>query len=179
MKHLLAVTALCLALMHQAMPAAAAPELPGGSSAQPVPVNTVRMPAQTDVVREETFAPILYVMTYTDMDEAVALHNDVPQGLSSCIFTGDLREGERFLAPSGSDCGIANVNIGPSGAEAKTLEPIAAVHERSGWCGRALSNVRDDVSGVKHKGRSRSRGAATRWPSTAAAACWCCSAACN
>ncbi len=77
----------------------------------------VRMPSQTDVVREETFAPILYVMTYRDMDEAVALHNDVPQGLSSCIFTGDLREGERFLAPSGSDCGIANVNIGPSGAE--------------------------------------------------------------
>ena len=75
------------------------------------------MPSQTDVVREETFAPILYVMSYADMDEAVALHNDVPQGLSSCIFTGDLREGERFLAPSGSDCGIANVNIGPSGAE--------------------------------------------------------------
>jgi aldehyde dehydrogenase (NAD+) len=77
----------------------------------------VRMPGQTDVVREETFAPILYAMTYTDMDEALALHNDVPQGLSSCIFTGDLREGERFLAPAGSDCGIANVNIGPSGAE--------------------------------------------------------------
>src|SRR5436305_3953186 len=76
-----------------------------------------RMPSQTDVVREETFAPILYVMTYSAMDEALAIHNDVPQGLSSCIFTGDLREGERFLAPAGSDCGIANVNIGPSGAE--------------------------------------------------------------
>jgi aldehyde dehydrogenase (NAD+) len=77
----------------------------------------VRMPGQTEVVREETFAPILYAMTYTDMDQALAMHNDVPQGLSSCIFTGDLREGERFLAPAGSDCGIANVNIGPSGAE--------------------------------------------------------------
>jgi L-aminoadipate-semialdehyde dehydrogenase len=77
----------------------------------------VRMPAQTDVVCEETFAPVLYVLTYSAMDEAIALHNDVPQGLSSCIFTGDLRESEQFLAPAGSDCGIANVNIGPSGAE--------------------------------------------------------------
>jgi aldehyde dehydrogenase (NAD+) len=77
----------------------------------------VRMPAQTEVVREETFAPILYALTYGDLDEAVALHNEVPQGLSSCIFTTDLREAERFLAAAGSDCGIANVNIGPSGAE--------------------------------------------------------------
>ena len=77
----------------------------------------VRMPQQTGVVREETFAPILYVITYGEMDEAIRLHNDVPQGLSSCIFTGDLREGERFLAAGGSDCGIANVNIGTSGAE--------------------------------------------------------------
>jgi aldehyde dehydrogenase (NAD+) len=77
----------------------------------------VRMPTQTDVVREETFAPVLYAITYSDMQQALDLHNDVPQGLSSCIFTGDLREGERFLAPAGSDCGIANVNIGPSGAE--------------------------------------------------------------
>jgi aldehyde dehydrogenase (NAD+) len=77
----------------------------------------VRMPEQTEVVREETFAPVLYAMTYTDMDEAIRLHNDVPQGLSSCIFTGDLRESERFLSAAGSDCGIANVNIGPSGAE--------------------------------------------------------------
>jgi L-aminoadipate-semialdehyde dehydrogenase len=76
-----------------------------------------RMPAQTAVVREETFAPILYALTYRDLDEAVALHNEVPQGLSSCIFTTDLREAERFLAAAGSDCGIANVNIGPSGAE--------------------------------------------------------------
>jgi aldehyde dehydrogenase (NAD+) len=77
----------------------------------------VRMKEQAEIVREETFAPILYVMTYRDLDEAVAMHNDVPQGLSSCIFTNDLREAERFLSPSGSDCGIANVNIGPSGAE--------------------------------------------------------------
>ncbi|HEY7049564.1 MAG TPA: aldehyde dehydrogenase family protein [Jatrophihabitantaceae bacterium] len=77
----------------------------------------VRMPSQTDIVRAETFAPILYVLTYDDFDEALALHNDVPQGLSSSIFTLDVREAERFTAPDGSDCGIANVNIGPSGAE--------------------------------------------------------------
>jgi L-aminoadipate-semialdehyde dehydrogenase len=77
----------------------------------------VRMPGQTDVVRQETFAPILYVMTYRDFDEAIALQNGVPQGLASSIFTTDLREAERFLAATGSDCGIANVNIGPSGAE--------------------------------------------------------------
>jgi len=77
----------------------------------------VRMNSQTDVVRRETFAPILYVVSYESLDEAIALHNDVPQGLSSSIFTLDMREAERFLAPDGSDCGIANVNIGPSGAE--------------------------------------------------------------
>jgi aldehyde dehydrogenase (NAD+) len=77
----------------------------------------VDMPGQSDVVRHETFAPILYVLTYRELDEAIALHNDVPQGLSSCIFSNDLRETERFLSASGSDCGIANVNIGPSGAE--------------------------------------------------------------
>ncbi|HET8583970.1 MAG TPA: aldehyde dehydrogenase family protein, partial [Jatrophihabitans sp.] len=77
----------------------------------------VRMPTQSDIVQAETFAPILYLMTYHDFDEAVAMHNDVPQGLSSSIFTLDLREAERFLAADGSDCGIANVNIGPSGAE--------------------------------------------------------------
>ena len=77
----------------------------------------VRMPGQTDVVRRETFAPILYVLGYGDLDEAIALQNDVPQGLASSIFTTDLREAERFLAVAGSDCGIANVNIGPSGAE--------------------------------------------------------------
>jgi aldehyde dehydrogenase (NAD+) len=77
----------------------------------------VRMPAQSQVVEQETFAPILYVLTYRELDEAIALQNGVPQGLASSIFTTDLREAERFLAAAGSDCGIANVNIGPSGAE--------------------------------------------------------------
>ena len=77
----------------------------------------VRMPAQTDLVREETFAPILYALTYDSLDEAIALHNDVPQGLSSSIFTSDQAEAERFIGPDGSDCGIANVNVGTSGAE--------------------------------------------------------------
>jgi aldehyde dehydrogenase (NAD+) len=77
----------------------------------------VEMESQTPIVREETFAPILYVMKYRDLAQAIAMHNDVPQGLSSCIFTTDLREAETFLSASGSDCGIANVNIGPSGAE--------------------------------------------------------------
>lgn len=77
----------------------------------------VEMPAQTGPVLEETFAPILYVMTYSDFEEALRLHNDVPQGLSSSIFTNDMREAETFLSDRGSDCGIANVNIGPSGAE--------------------------------------------------------------
>ena len=77
----------------------------------------VRMPSQSEVVRTETFAPVLYVLTYDDLDEAIALHNDVPQGLSSAIFTLDAREAERFLAADGSDCGIVNVNIGTSGAE--------------------------------------------------------------
>jgi aldehyde dehydrogenase (NAD+) len=77
----------------------------------------VRMPEQTDIVRQETFAPILYVLPYRTLEEAVALNNDVPQGLSSSIFTSDQAEAERFLAADGSDCGIANVNIGTSGAE--------------------------------------------------------------
>jgi len=76
-----------------------------------------QMPAQTAVVCHETFAPILYTLKYATFDEAIALQNDVPQGLSSAIFTNDLREAEAFLAASGSDCGIANVNIGTSGAE--------------------------------------------------------------
>src|SRR5262249_27302885 len=77
----------------------------------------VRMPAQTAVVERETFAPLLYVLTYADADEAIAIQNGVPQGLASSIFRADLQEAEQFLAASGSDCGIANVNIGPSGAE--------------------------------------------------------------
>ena len=75
------------------------------------------MPSQSAIVCHETFAPILYVMRYRDFADALALHNAVPQGLSSCIFTQDMAEAERFVAASGSDCGIANVNIGPSGAE--------------------------------------------------------------
>ncbi|MBU4039838.1 MAG: aldehyde dehydrogenase family protein, partial [Alphaproteobacteria bacterium] len=77
----------------------------------------VRMPAQTAVVEHETFAPILYVLTWSDFDQAVAMQNAVPQGLSSCVFTDSVREAEAFLSAWGSDCGIANVNIGPSGAE--------------------------------------------------------------
>jgi len=87
---------------------------PGAYYVQPA---IVRMPAQTAVVREETFAPILYILTYSDLDEAIRLHNDVPQGLSSGIFTTDQGEAERFLAADGADCGIVNVNIGTSGAE--------------------------------------------------------------
>ncbi|QTN27555.1 aldehyde dehydrogenase family protein [Rhodoferax sp. AJA081-3] len=77
----------------------------------------VQMPAQTEVVRHETFVPILYVMQYSELAEAIALNNDVPQGLSSSIFTTDVREAEQFMSAAGSDCGIANVNIGTSGAE--------------------------------------------------------------
>jgi aldehyde dehydrogenase (NAD+) len=86
----------------------------GGCYVQPA---IVAMPAQTDIVKEETFGPLLYVLSYDDFDEAIALHNDVPQGLSSSIFTLDVREAEHFLSSAGSDCGIANVNLGPSGAE--------------------------------------------------------------
>ncbi len=77
----------------------------------------VEIATQTDIVKRETFAPILYVLKYTNFPDALALHNDVPQGLSSSIFTMDLREAEQFLSATGSDCGIANVNIGTSGAE--------------------------------------------------------------
>ncbi len=77
----------------------------------------VEMPAQTEVVRRETFAPILYVMKYQTLAQAIALNNEVTQGLSSAIFTNDLREAELFMSSAGSDCGIANVNIGTSGAE--------------------------------------------------------------
>ena len=77
----------------------------------------IAMPAQTDVVTHETFAPILYLLRYDTLDEALALHNGVPQGLSSAVFTNSLRISEAFLSHAGSDCGIANVNIGTSGAE--------------------------------------------------------------
>jgi aldehyde dehydrogenase (NAD+) len=77
----------------------------------------VQMPAQTPMVITETFAPILYLLEYDSFDEAIALHNGVPQGLSSAIFTDSVRASEAFLSATGSDCGIANVNIGTSGAE--------------------------------------------------------------
>jgi aldehyde dehydrogenase (NAD+) len=87
---------------------------PGGTYVSPA---IVRMPAQSAVVRRETFAPLLYVMSYDELDEAIALQNDVPQGLSSSIFTLNQREAEQFMSAAGSDCGIVNVNIGTSGAE--------------------------------------------------------------
>ena len=77
----------------------------------------VRMPGQSAIVQRETFAPILYMLEYDSFDEALALHNGVPQGLSSAIFTESMRKAEEFLSARGSDCGIANVNIGTSGAE--------------------------------------------------------------
>lgn len=89
------------------------PEL-GPNFAEPT---IIRMPAQTDIVGKETFAPILYLLEYEEIDEALSLNNDVPQGLSSGIFTDSVRQAERFLSGIGSDCGIANVNIGTSGAE--------------------------------------------------------------
>jgi aldehyde dehydrogenase (NAD+) len=96
----------------------------GGSvhGGKPIESNYVRpalveMPAQSGVTVKETFAPILYVLRYDRIEQAIALQNAVPQGLASSIFTTDLREAETFLSAAGSDCGIANVNIGPSGAE--------------------------------------------------------------
>ncbi|WP_377193655.1 L-piperidine-6-carboxylate dehydrogenase [Ruegeria meonggei] len=88
--------------------------VPAGVYMQPA---IVEMPGQTATVKTETFAPILYVMGYDTFDDALELQNDVPQGLSSCVFTLNMREAEQFLTAAGSDCGIANVNIGPSGAE--------------------------------------------------------------
>ena len=88
--------------------------VPGGVYMEPA---IVEMPGQTAMVKTETFAPILYVMGYDDFDDAIEVQNGVPQGLSSCVFTLNMREAEQFLTAAGSDCGIANVNIGPSGAE--------------------------------------------------------------
>ncbi|HSR00549.1 MAG TPA: aldehyde dehydrogenase family protein [Sphingomicrobium sp.] len=88
--------------------------VPGGYYVRPA---IVEVDAQEGSVLKETFAPILYVLRYRDLEEAIALNNEVPQGLSSSIFTSDIREAERFMSACGSDCGIANVNIGPSGAE--------------------------------------------------------------
>ncbi|MES2255347.1 MAG: aldehyde dehydrogenase family protein [Pseudomonadota bacterium] len=98
---------------------AAGGKITGGEAVRDLYVRPaiVEMPGQTDIVREETFAPILYVLRYSSLSEAIALLRDVPQGLSSSIITRDLGEAERFLSASGSDCGIANINMGPSGAE--------------------------------------------------------------
>ena len=82
---------------------------------QPTIISSVRN--DSEVVRTETFAPILYVMKFDTLDEAIAMQNAVPQGLSSASFTTNVKSSERFLSPDGSDCGIANVNIGTSGAE--------------------------------------------------------------
>ena len=90
------------------------PDSPDSAYVRPA---LVRMPAQTNIVATETFAPILYVMSYSSFEEAIELQNGVPQGLASSVFTTDMREAERFTSAIGSDCGIANVNIGPSGAE--------------------------------------------------------------
>lgn len=87
---------------------------PKGAYVQPA---LVEMPEQSSIMHHETFAPILYVVKYHRIEDAIQMQNDVPQGLSSCIFSTDVRETEYFLAAAGSDCGIANVNIGPSGAE--------------------------------------------------------------
>ena len=101
--------------MRRAFPGAEQVEaVAGGHYVRPA---IVEVGAQQGVVLQETFAPILYVIRYSDLQEAIGLNNGVTQGLSSSIFTNDLREAERFLSAAGSDCGIANVNIGPSGAE--------------------------------------------------------------
>ncbi|WP_266364998.1 L-piperidine-6-carboxylate dehydrogenase [Tellurirhabdus rosea] len=92
-------------------------EGPGFESGCYVRPAIAEMPAQTEIVQHETFAPILYLLSYSTFDEAIALQNGVPQGLSSAVFTLNLREAEQFLSAAGSDCGIANVNIGTSGAE--------------------------------------------------------------
>jgi aldehyde dehydrogenase (NAD+) len=94
------------------IPAADVP--PGGCYVRPA---IVQMPQHADIMYQETFAPILYVLRYRQLEDAIQLNNCVSQGLSSCLFTNDLREAELFLSAAGSDCGIANVNIGPSGAE--------------------------------------------------------------
>ena len=88
--------------------------VPGGTYVRPA---IVEIGPSAAIVQQETFAPILYVMTYRNLDEAIAMHNRVPQGLASAIFTQDVCEAELFCSAAGSDCGIVNVNIGTSGAE--------------------------------------------------------------
>ncbi len=119
------VTGAAVAAMAAAVSQAVAEggEVLAGGDARPdvgpqfVEPTIIRMPAQSAIVRQETFAPILYILEVDSVEEAIRLHNEVPQGLSSAIFTDSLRTAEAFLAATGSDCGIANVNIGTSGAE--------------------------------------------------------------
>jgi len=119
------VTGAAVAAMADAVGQAVAEggEVLAGGNARPdlgpqfVEPTIIRMPAQTAIVRQETFAPILYILEVDSVEDAIRLHNEVPQGLSSAIFTDSLRTAEAFLAATGSDCGIANVNIGTSGAE--------------------------------------------------------------
>jgi aldehyde dehydrogenase (NAD+) len=108
-----AVTAMAAALARASGTVSGGEQL-GGCYVRPA---LVEMAEQDDLVRDETFAPILYVLRYAEFDQAIALLRDVPQGLSSSILTNDLREAEAFLSATGSDCGIANVNMGTSGAE--------------------------------------------------------------
>ena len=132
-------------------------EAPDGYYVQPA---LVRMPTQSEIVRAETFAPILYVMTYDSFEDALAMHNEVPQGLSSSIFTLNVREAERFTSPDGSDCGIANVNIAkarfgefdtlPKG-EAKTLAARAMLEFCPHW-DDAHRKVIETVCGTLSKG---------------------------
>src|SRR5581483_1206529 len=89
-------------------------DVPGGCYMKPCLANAK---PDMEILQHETFGPLLYLMTYRDFDEAIAIHNNVPQGLSSAIFTNDMRESEKFVSAVGSDCGIANVNTGTSGAE--------------------------------------------------------------
>jgi len=89
-------------------------DLPGGCYMKPCLANAK---PNFKIVQEETFGPLLYLLTYRDFDEAIAIQNGVPQGLTSSIFTNDVREAEKFVSAVGSDCGIANVNTGTSGAE--------------------------------------------------------------
>ncbi len=90
------------------------PEFPSGCYMTPCLANAK---PDYEIVHEETFGPLLYLLTYSDFDEAIAIQNGVPQGLTSAIFTNDVREAEKFVSAVGSDCGIANVNTGTSGAE--------------------------------------------------------------
>jgi len=89
-------------------------DLNGGSYVEPT---IIKVEPSFNIVKEETFAPILYIMQYENLNDALQIHNDVPQGLSSAIFTNSIKNSEKFLSARGSDCGIANVNIGTSGAE--------------------------------------------------------------